>query len=311
MATRGQLQSRKAERGSITVYAVFLLPIMLMMCLLLANVGQAIFEKVRLQNTVDAAALAAATVQSAGLNEIADLNFEIDLEYYKMLLYLVSAPFWDSYSDGKACVDYFDEVFEKLRDYQDEANEDYAEKAQSIAQRVVEDNLPKATLTSVRENDDQLCEFEDPEERNWYFIFRICSCCSCGVGCACSCCPSLPVCTWDDNRAGSKKYRLPHDGRQWQVNTGIPIPMFGTVSTKREKKETPTTYAAFKITQPATDFILASGVFGQLEELTAYAAAKPAGGTVYDGKPEYKPIMVLLRSLDPRPDIDDLNQFEH
>lgn len=301
----------QAQQGSITVYAVFLLPIMLLMCLMLANVGQAIFEKVRLQNTVDAAALAAATVQSVGLNEIADLSFEIDMEYYKFLTILITAPIWYSYNDGRSCVDYFEDVFQALWDYQDEANEHYAEQAQRVAQSVARTNLPQATLTSVRENDDQLCEFEDPVERPWFFLWRICSCCPCGIHCQCECCPVLPTVQWMDSKAGAEEYRMSHDGRMSSPRSGIPLPMFGSIETKREKKETPTTYAAFKLTQPAKSFILAGGVFGQLEELTAYAAAKPTGGNVFDGDPSYKPIMVLLRDLDPRPDIQELSRYEH
>ncbi len=299
------------EQGSITVLAVFLLPIMLLLTLLLANVGQAIFEKVRLQNTVDAATLAAATVQSAGLNEIADLNFEMDLEYIKFIQILTTAPFWDSYGDGNGCVSFFKKVFKALRTYQDRANTYYARMALYIAQSVSRENLPSATLRSVNPKDSKLMEFTRADSRNWFFLYRICSCCPCGLHCQCECCPYLPVAKWISGLAGLSQYRGPHDGRLRIVNRGILLPAFGSVKTKRGKKSSPTTYSAFKITQPAKDFIFAAGVFGKMESLTAYAAAKPAGGNVKDGVPDYKPVMVMLRSLKPRPRVDNLMRFEH
>lgn len=301
----------KRERGSVTVLAVFLLPIMLLMCIMLANIGQAIFEKIRLQNTVDAAALAAATVQSVGLNEIADLSFEMDLEYFKCLEILLTAPVWYSLSDGMAAVSYFQKVFNNLRTYQDRANTYYAQKALSIAQRVKQDNLPKATLTSINPNDSRLANFSAPETRSVFFLWRICSCCPCGLHCKCECCPFWMSKKWMDAVAGRPQYRDHHDGRVPMPYYGIILPYFSSVSTKRSKLSTPTTYSAFKITQPARNFILASGVFGRMESLEAYAAAKPAGGNVYSGVPDYKPIMVQLRSLAPPPRLPDLARFEH
>lgn len=309
MNTRPHLST---EHGSTTVLVVFLLPIMVIMMLLLANVGQAVFEKLRLQNTADAAALSAASVQAAGLNEIADLNFAWELEYFKMLRIILPPTFWDSYNDGNSCYNYFKDVFKEINKYQDDANEEYAEDALEIAEKVVEANLPSASIESVNPEDDKLMEYSDGDEMTVFFLYRICMCCSCGVGCACSCCPTWPTVMWNDSTAGSKKFDLPHDGRLPKPNTGILLPGFpGTVKVKIRKEDSPTTYSAFKVTQPEKDFIFAGSLFGKLEELTAYAAAKPTGGDIYNMEPNYFPIMTRLADLEPRPDVDDLEKFEH
>ncbi len=306
--------TRQGQQGSIAVLAVFLLPIMLLLTILLANVGQAIFERVRLQNVVDAATLAAATVQAAGLNEIADLNREITLEYKKFKSIVSPPTIWYSLSDGQACVSFFEDVFQSLRDYQDQANRDYARLAERVAQRVVKDNLPKATLSSVNPRDDELCTLEQPQTLDWQLMYRICSPCKCPdpLTFSCSCCPVLPTVMWLSALAGPKAYKFHHDGRMSFPYTGIPLVTAGTVKTSRSKSRTPTTYAAYKLTQPSRDFILAGGVFGRMESLTAYAAAKPAGGSVQLGSPQYKPVMVGLKTLkSPRPQVPNLARFEH
>jgi hypothetical protein len=71
------------------------------------------------------------------------------------------------------------------------------------------------------------------------------------------------------------------------------------------------TYSAFKLTQDPKDFILAGSVFGRLKKMTTYAAAMPTDGNVEDGKPKYKPVLVRLGKLDPRPSVSDLDKVLH
>ncbi len=309
MAVRSE---RAEQQGSITVLVVFLMPVMILMLLLVANIGQAIYEKVRLQNTVDACALAAATVQAAGLNEIADLNFEIGEEFRKLLIMMLTTWLWQDKIDGDNAISYYKKVFKALHRYQDEANRDFASAALRVARSVQRENLPKARLESINPNEKELMRYRT-ESKTVSFWYRICSCCPCGLHCQCQCCPFLPTWTWNDGMAGPEDYFGPHDGRMFRGDNGIlcPVPGMGTVKTKI-RKTGPTTYSAFKLTQPSQEFIFAGGVFGGMDELTAYAAAKPAGGDVYQGDPDYKPVMVQLRSLRPAPRVSgNLQRFEH
>ena len=50
----------EGERGSVTVFVALMLPILALMIFLVVNIGQLVFEKIRLQNTADACALSAA-----------------------------------------------------------------------------------------------------------------------------------------------------------------------------------------------------------------------------------------------------------
>ncbi len=292
----------RSQRGSVTVLVVFLLPVMCVMLMLVVNIGQALFEKIRLQQTVDMCALSAANVQAVGLNEIADLNNEARLQYLYMLSQHV-IPFWSTFSDGKNCTDFFVDVFDAIRDKQDEANEDYADAALDTAQLVKKLNLPMTTLESVNPEDSKLMEYKEVD--GYYgFLFL--------VGCPCKYCLSYSSYTWNDNLAGKPERWGIHYGKLGPSSKCATVaPMFGSVSYKIKKKKRPTTYSAFKITQRPKNFILAAGIFGRLDKLVAYAAAKPVGGSIYQGKPTYKGVLWQLNDLDPEPDVDELSKYEH
>jgi len=304
-----RVRSLSRQQGSITVMVAFLLPTMLLMLMLVSNVGQAVYEKIRLQNTVDACALAAATVQAAGLNEIADLNFELGLELIKLKIILVTT-LWYNQSDGQACVDFFQRVFNAIHDYQDRANRDYARQALSTAQAVKRENLPDTKLESVNPRDDELITYTTDKDMVWY-LYRICSCCPCGIHCQCECCPLLPTMTWMDALAGPVKFAFHHDGRMPSPANGILLPGIAQIETTIRKDREPMAYAAFKLTQPSKPFKFAAGIFGRMDAMTAYGAAKPAGGEVYPGRPMYKPAMVKLTSLRPAPRVPELARYEH
>ncbi len=295
-------ERQNAQCGSVTVLVVFLLPVMCIMLMLMVNIGQAVFEKIRLQQTVDMCALSAANVQAMGLNEIADLNFEAEFQYWSMALQH-AIPFWASFSDGKNCTDFFKDVFKEILEKQDDANSDYAEAALDIAEYVKMINLPMTTLESVNPEDSKLMKYKKVS-RFYFFLFL--------SECSCKYCPSLTSFTWNGNMAGkAEKWGL-HFGKQSEgTKCSVSIPMFGSIDYKIKKKKNPTTYSAFKITQRPKRFILASGIFGKLDELVAYAAAKPVGGSIYNGKPQYKGVLWRLNDLEPAPDVDDLSEFEH
>lgn len=63
-------------RGQVTLFFILCLGVMVMLLAFLVNLGQVLHEKILVQTVADMAALSAANVQAAGLNEIADLNTE-------------------------------------------------------------------------------------------------------------------------------------------------------------------------------------------------------------------------------------------
>ncbi len=69
------------ENGASVLFILVSLPVMFTLIILTINIGQMIFDRIRLQTTVDACALAGAARQSTGLNEIADLNLSAEIEF--------------------------------------------------------------------------------------------------------------------------------------------------------------------------------------------------------------------------------------
>ncbi len=303
MDTRGTKHSSPCEQnGSVTVLVVFLLPVMCIMLMLVVNIGQAIFEKIRLQQTVDMCALSAANVQAMGLNEIAELNFD-SLEQYGYMVLYHAKPYWNSIMDGMSCTNFFEKVFQAIRRKQDEANTDYAKSALRVAQWVKYLNLPSTTLESVNPKDSKLMEYES-KSGPYFYLFL--------VPCSCKYCSPLPGYMWNDGAAGDAKRWGLHNGKIGpMVQCAMFAPWGGTVDYMIKKKKNPTTYSAFKITQRPKNFILASGIFGKLDTLVAYAAAKPVGGSIQKFSPKYKGVLWKLNELSPRPDVDELQNFEH
>ncbi|MEZ4568676.1 MAG: pilus assembly protein TadG-related protein, partial [Desulfobacterales bacterium] len=110
----------------------FLLPVMLLMLMMIVNINQLVFTKIKLQNTVDACALSAAAVQAAGLNEIADLTGEMAYESAKAQWFLSSGT-WHNFSFAVSARNFFynskSGVLDHIRRYQKEANAYFAAKA--------------------------------------------------------------------------------------------------------------------------------------------------------------------------------------
>jgi len=69
----------KNESGQVLVILVFVAVVIFLFGAVMINLGQVSCARIRLQNAVDAAALAIATYQARGLNALADLNEELAL----------------------------------------------------------------------------------------------------------------------------------------------------------------------------------------------------------------------------------------
>lgn len=308
-------QAISGQQGSVTVAVAFLLPILLLMLMLILNIGQMVYEKLRLQNAADACALSAATVQAAGLNEIADLNLQAEIEYAKMLFYLIEPPgFWKTQSDGTGCIDHFKEVFKAIREYQDEANEYFAKKALEAAKWAKKRNLDRIGVTGVslssinptqKENGKpKLMEYRE-NTRPAMFLWV-------SGGCAPIPC-MIPVKSWIEPMAGDARHVGPHRGIvEMVVNANAVETYETTVKPSITKKKKPLTYSAFRLSQRPRDYILgASDLFGRMRTLEAYAAAMPSGGSAAGLKATYEPAMVRLNAVNPRPQAPDIGRVLH
>jgi len=295
------------QRGSVTVFVALLLPTLALMIFLVLNIGQLVFEKIRLQNTADACALSAAAVQAAGLNEIAELNFWSSTYVINMaraLMAMTLAAPWQNKTNADNAVNFYKGVFEAIRDYQDKANEDYAKKALDIAKATKKANLDSRGIKGVSiESMNPRADFDNPKNLIEYQTHKTTVPYSTVVSTG-----KPPFCilysnmTWNDASAGDKKHIGPYLG--WIITPTcvlVVMPGFAEFDYKISKKSTPMTYSAFKLTQEAKDFVIAGSVFGQMSKMTAYAAAMPTGGNVKSGKPKYKPVLVRLDKLDPKP----------
>jgi len=316
MEQAGLVRGLSGQEGSITVMTALLMPTLVLMIMLVMNIGQLVFEKIRIQNVADAVAYSAAAVQAAGLNEIADLNKSAMKEYFKLLKILaksLSKPF-KTLNDGQNTVKFYKKVFDYIREYQDDANKDYARKAMNIARKVKKANLDEqgvkdVTLRSLNpksslDSPGKLMEYSKKTGYVGYLYWS-------PVPCVPKPCQRSAT-KWNDAMAGNAKYEGKHDGTMTtQVNSVAQLPGFGTVKYKISKKNSPTTYSAFELSWAPHDLALGPEIFGRTEKMKAYAAAMPTGGKVVDGKPKYTVVLAQLGKLSPRPKADNLSKVLH
>jgi hypothetical protein len=284
------------------------------MMMLVMDIGQLVFEKIRLQNVADACAYSAATVQAAGLNEIADLNLSAELEYGKLLVILAKtagAPFTDQTS-GQNTVKFYEKIFKNIRGYQDKANSEYARKALDVAKRVKKADLDELGVKDVsmrsinpKSSESQpgkLMEYRKESGPYGYLYWLPIVI------------PPVPqnATSWNDAMAGDASYEGGHDGSMTTTVVSIaPSAASGSVKYKISKKSSPTTYSAFELKHAPHELILASSIFGRTKDLVAYSAAMPTGGDVEWSLPYYKPVLVRLNTLNPKPKADYISKVLH
>lgn len=276
------LSSFCSERGSITVMTTLLIILACFTAVILADVGQLMFEKSRLQNAADAAALSAATVQSVGLNEMADLNYEIKDQYTKLVNILLKGFPWNSIAEGTNAIKFFEHEFSYLRKQQDRYNKIFAEKAQDIGEYTVELNLPSNRIWDYEvESSQPLMSFSNSEKMPVFFMWIVYS----------RYASDWSTTTWSDSYAQPKERADAHDGRmRTGTKSGYPIPYFKMVKTWRSKVGK-TTEVEVNISQAPADFISSYKIVGQLPRLTAHAKAKPTGGHVGHFNPQYRAML--------------------
>jgi hypothetical protein len=270
-----------AEKGSITVLIAFLLPVMILMLALVVNIGQLVFTKIKLQNTVDACALSAAAVQAAGLNEIADLNREMAFENQKTGYFLSSGIWYDYQQAGDANRFFFNRangVIDWIRKYQEQANLSFAMDAERAAQQVKKLNLPQSFLIAKHNTPRLMYLKEHYNEAPFIFYSDSFS-------------EVSPVATLNWFNPDDPKFTGAHDGRL-SLPAKRTVPLYGSFQLlEKTEKKTPT-YVDYDLILPAHPFILADAVFRGIPTLRATAAARPAGGDIYQLWPSYGAILV-------------------
>ncbi len=269
------------EKGSITVLIAFLLPVMILMLALVVNIGQLVFTKIKLQNTVDACALSAAAVQAAGLNEIADLNREMVFEN-KKAGYFLSSGIWYDYQQAANAKRFFNNssngILDWIRKYQEQANQSYAADAERVAQQVKRLNLPQSFL--IAKHDTRRLMYLKEHYNYPSFIYY-----------SDSFSKGSPVSTLNWFNPDDPRFAGAHDGRlSLPAQRMTPLYDNFRILEKTEKK-TPT-YVDYNLILPAHPFILGDAIFRGVPTLRAMAAARPAGGNIYNLRPSYGAILV-------------------
>ena len=273
-----------SEKGSISVLIAMLVPILLLMVMLVLDIGQLVFEKIRLQNTVDASALVAANVQAVGLNEIADLNAELVQEHRKLKA-ILGKGIWYSSTEAKKAIRFYTTVTKNIEKYQQEVNSGYARLALVLAEKVKEDNLPGTSLRWIGKKNRLTSLKPNHELITYAYYTKTCS----SFPVSPNYCPPGPVLLWSD--PDDPAYIGHHNGSRTELRARR-LRWVSVVNMLERYTKVGETYAWLEIRQNAKPFILGSKRFGDIPTLRAYAKVKPTAGNIYNYEPIYKPVMV-------------------
>ena len=296
------------------IYMAFFVQIAAIFIILLGDMSQLVFEKIKLQQTVDEAALAAANIQAIGLNEIADLNEAARLEHAtaRQALTELTTP-WANIFYPRGASRYHDVVLNTIDLYRRDTNVRFASLAHEYAEDVVRNNLSgtSAVLSRVGGmSSSKLTDFrlvkESPIVYSYYPTFCITSSGSpCSYGAQ-----------WLGPPAGTSTHREAYFRRK---NVSY-RPVYATGSARGiynpdvrwVKSPSRTTYAAYKLETPRKRFAVGNTFLKQFfPKLTVYAAAKPTGGNIYNREAYYVPRLTHMGALRPAPAVPDLRRVDH
>ena len=297
------------QRGAAMVFVTGFMIIMAIMTVLAANVGQLVYDKLRLQQTVDQATLGAANIQAIGLNEIADLNRAAREEYVNAKALLSPVP-WFNRSLANVEIRYFDEIFYWLDYYRRDANERYAALAVEYANATMAENLPDLYNQGLLQMEpvagssiEYLTEYELISFPVSYSYFTS-WCKYCAAPAAFNGPQSPPNYISDDRRQSSRFISL--------INRTAPATDVYEPDVLWKKVSPPVTYAAYKITQRREGYAVGESTLADFyPELSVYASAKPSQGVLFFGVPSYVPLLKHLGKHDPLPAVDRLGEVQH
>lgn len=290
------------NKGSMVVFIAVFIPIMFLLVFMVANVGQMIILKIKLQAAADAAAFAAATVQSIGLNEIADLNIDARLEFKKAENILQSSPRWYSSSHPSRAAVFFRRVLGAIHVYQEDADRTFSVAAKNAAEHVVKVSAGGLNARMETEGLNNLfsSSFEKRNVSYSYYTYSF---------------------DWPFPRRTVKAWYHPDDYRYSGHHDGSYTlerrrggSGSGSVTFNVSRLRHSQTYAMIKLTVDAGKFLFGGtpyrGVtlFSRMPPMRAYAAAMPTGGTIGSldatPAPDYYAVLVRLKDIpvavDPR-----------
>lgn len=283
------------QRGQSSTMIAMTAVVFIALLAFMANIGQAIHDKMLTQAVADAAALSAADVQAIGMNEIADLHAEINklVEDYEMELEKANREFlapngYSTYFYYKTQIDYAHRLI-------DEANRGFAVMARQAAQKIVEKNNenyrnlhPKVSQRSHKGlypiepwSLEEVMGEPYPNEmmgkmktkrkayfwREW-FCYKKCSSRSLGV--------------FTFRRNGVQVTSVP-------VN--LNFPGFGVLRTERSLHSGTNVYTRIRVKRKPVRALVDMENYGfgvNLPEIVAYSQAQPNKGNIKDMKPIYE-----------------------
>jgi len=277
-----------SERGSIAVLIAFLIPVMCLMVVLVASIGQLIYAKIRLQATANTCALAAASVQAAGLNEIADLNYDYQMELGHLKHIMKKTKYWYDEDEAEDCFEFYQDVLRNITHYQYAANRAFGERAglTKLVEIIQEINLPESRLARIDVPDrGKLTAFKPPQKEKIYYEYYDSDCDSC----------RNKAYNWGKDphkrnaygpRWDAREKRMAHRKNDERDHVKIYKPLQKSGRTSVEVA------LALDIKGLVLGSSFLDAAISGSPTIIARAAAKPAGGNIYEGRPDYRPVLI-------------------
>ena len=130
-------QGRRGQSGQTTVFLALSMMVLICFLAFMVDVGQLVHDRILTQNVADMVALSAANVQAAGMNELADLNWEYRRLQEDLLDYLTFQPYINR-GEVEGLVADFKEWMELVRGYMMRANNIFPDLAELAAYRTLD-----------------------------------------------------------------------------------------------------------------------------------------------------------------------------
>ena len=273
----------QAQSGQTTV--LLALSMMVLICFLafMVNVGQLVHDRILTQNVADMVALSAANIQAAGMNELADLNWEYRELQQDFDKYLGEGSPFASRGDVENLVEYFRGWMDLVKTDMDIANEIFPLLSQRAAEQTLEwynDRYGGFQIESL-DHSNPLCELMH----------------------------TAPLWLSSQYLVPAKvPPRQAHIAVQWRDDpihevmiSGTPQPFIDVLTeTYMEKLEERLTYLVVSVsreTRPVFVNLPDLGFDVEIPRMEAWAGLIPTGGNIEQGNPQYSARFVPLEFL--------------
>jgi hypothetical protein len=272
------------QSGQTTVLLALSMFVLICFLAFMVDVGQLVHDRILTQNAADMVALSAANVQAAGMNELADLNWEYRLLQEELLYWLGMMPYANK-GEIENLVQYFKDWMTLVRELMREANQNFPDYAELAAYNTLDwynerygDDFELVMLEQTR----PLTELEHtrPVELRGIYLDE----------------PREPppVPAWF-----SRKWRC--EPAFLNQSAGVPA-LFADVLDKpyMTKVDGSLTYLVAHVRRQAKPVFVNLPAFGydvEIPDMDALAGLIPTGGVIEDGLPEYFARFVPLEEL--------------